>query len=526
MTPVARARSRRSIGAVCCLGLFLVAGCGTGVRSGWPGAPPAGSPSRTRRAGKRQEVVGSRVGPALSPAPSWAPARSNARSEIEGFADRVSVLPGSRLHLFVSTVARTVTVTAFRMGWYGGAQAAQIARWGPLPGRRQPVAAVVPATRTRYAPWRPTLTVDTTGWPPGDYLFRLDASGLGQSLVPLTIRSPSTAGRVVILNAVTTWQAYNTWGGASLYRGPDGRLRDRSYAVSFDRPYAFGDGSADFLGNELPLVSLAERLHLPLAYATDVDLHEGAHLLDRARALVSLGHDEYWSAAMRAHATAGRDHGVNVAFLGANAIFRPIRLAPSSLGPNRLEISYKNARLDPMFATDPAAATAWSWESPPDPRPPSVLTGTSYQCNPVHADLVAVDSSSWLLKGLVRDGQHLRGLVGSEFDRVDPHRPTPQPIEVLFHSPVVCGGTATYADAAYYTAASGAGVFDSGTSTFVCALQPGGCADAAASHALTGIVTRLLTAFAAGPAGKAHPARDNLSLLRIGRPPTPTMHIG
>ncbi|MGE5764725.1 MAG: N,N-dimethylformamidase beta subunit family domain-containing protein, partial [Mycobacterium leprae] len=165
------------------------------------------------------------------------------------------------------------------------------------------------------------------------------------------------------------------------------------------------------------------------------------------------------------------------------------------------------------------------------PRKIARITGRSRR----HADrgqitaavvLVAVDSSSWLLKGLVRDGQHPRGLVGSEFDRVDPHQPTPQPIEVLFHSPVVCGGTATYADAAYYKAASGAGVFDSGTSTFVCALQPGGCADAAASQALTGIVTRLLTAFAVGPAGQAHLARDNLSLLRISRPPTPTIHSG
>ena len=54
--------------------------------------------------------------------------------------------------------------------------------------------------------------------------------------------------------------------------------------VSFDRPY-FGDGEGDFVGNELPVISLAERLHLALAYATDITLHANPHLLDHARGL-------------------------------------------------------------------------------------------------------------------------------------------------------------------------------------------------------------------------------------------------
>lgn len=78
---------------------------------------------------------------------------------------------------------------------------------------------------TVVAPWAPSLTVDTAGWAPGDYLFRLDAP-TAQRYVPLTVRSPSNAGRVVIVNAVPTWQAYNRWGGHSLYKGPDGKRPD------------------------------------------------------------------------------------------------------------------------------------------------------------------------------------------------------------------------------------------------------------------------------------------------------------
>ncbi len=460
----------------------------------------------------------------LVPDAAWGPGKVD-KSVLAGFADRVSVLPGERVRLFVSTSAPSYDVTALRMGWYGGAQAARIASWHSLPGRVQPPAAEIAATRTPYAPWRPSVTVTTAGWPAGDYLFRLSSpSGYGW-LVPLTVRSGSTRGRVVLLNAVTTWQAYNAWGGRSLYLGLNRGLAGRAYAVSFDRPYDFGAGTADFLGNELPVVALAERLRLPLAYATDVDLHTDPHLLDGARALVSLGHDEYWSAQMRANATAARDHGTNIAFLGANAAYRPVRFAATALGPDRLEIDYKNAQLDPVHATDPEAATGWSWDSGSHPRPQSVLTGTFYECNPVQTDMVAVDPHNWLLSGVAGAGEHLRGLVGSEFDRVDPAEPTPRPIEVLFHSPVVCRGARTFADAAYYTTSSGAGVFDSGTSSFVCALQPGDCGpgrgDAVATSVVRAVVTRLLEAFAAGPAARRHPAHDNLAQVVPGAPALP-----
>ncbi len=74
---------------------------------------------------------------------------------------------------------------------------------------------------------------------------------------------------------------------------------------------------------------------MPLAYETDNDLAAHPGLLNGARAVISLGHDEYYSASMRAALTAARDAGTNLAFLGANAMFRHIRLATSSLGLGR-----------------------------------------------------------------------------------------------------------------------------------------------------------------------------------------------
>jgi hypothetical protein len=421
------------------------------------------------------------------------------------------------VQLFVSTTAPSFTVTAFRIGDYTPTGGARVWSSAPHTGQVQPAAQVQEPRHTVVAPWQPSMSVDTTGWPPGDYLLRLDASTGPQQFVPLTVLTPDNRGRIVIIDAVTTWQAYNRWGGYSLYTARDGKAADRSRAVSFDRPYqaATMQGAGDFLFFELPLVQFAERSGLSLGYATDVDLSADPHLLDGARAMVTLGHDEYWSQQMRDNATAARDSGVNLAFLGGNEIYRHMRLEPSSLGPDRVEVDYKVFEEDPVHLTDPAAATA-QWRSPPDPRPESVLLGNYYQCNPVHGDMVAADDTSWLLAGIVRNGQVLPGLIGNEYERVDLQVPTPRPIDVLFHSPVTCLGHPDYADVTYYSAPSGAGVFSAGTQYWICGLEPG-CQGSDNSAVISAITTRLLTAFAQGPAGRLHPARDDLAQLAIDR---------
>ncbi|WP_433505854.1 N,N-dimethylformamidase beta subunit family domain-containing protein [Pseudonocardia halophobica] len=449
------------------------------------------------------------------PGVEWRITHPGPEHAVEGFADRTSVHPGDPVHLFVSTTAARYTVTAFRMGDYPPTGAAQVWVSPPQPGRRQADAVVQAPRNTVVAPWNPTLTVDTAGWPPGDYLFRLDADNGAQQFVPLTLATPDNTGRLVVVNAVTTWQGYNRWGGYSLYAAGTGRFADRSRAVSFDRPYQAKDmqGAGDFLIFELPFVEFAERSGLPLGYATDVDLHADPHLLDGARAMITLGHDEYWSAAMRATATGARDRGVNLAFLGGNEIYRHIRFEDSALGPDRVEVDYKSYEEDPASRSDPLEATP-QWRDPPHPRPESVLLGNFYQCNPAQADLVVADAGSWLLSGLVRDGQRLPGLVGNEYERVDLRVPTPRPIEVLFHSPVTCRGRPDFADATWYSVPSGAGVFSAGTQYWICGLDPA-CRGGTSAPVIGTITTRLLTAFAAGPAGAAHPAEDNLSALGI-----------
>jgi hypothetical protein len=409
-------------------------------------APPAASNPAAAPTGREAAPKGSRVAvenrrPGTA---GWRITHPGAAEAVQGWTDHVSAAAGERVRLYVSTTARRFQVEAYRMGWYGGHGARLVWRSAPVAGRRQPPPVRTQRTNMVATRWRPSLTVGIgPDWPPGVYLLKLVAA-TGQRYVPLTVRDDTSDAALVVQTAVTTWQAYNRWGGRSLYVGPDGRLETRSRVVSFDRPYGTEQGAGDLLGNELPLVRLVERLGLDVTYWTDVDLHRHPERLLAHRALVSPGHDEYWSTRMRRGAEAARAAGVNLAFLGANAVYPHIRLQPSPTGPDRQQVNYKpwSAPDDPAWKTDPSEVTT-DWRRPPLNDPESRLLGAQYECNPVHAAGVVAQPSSWLFAGTgVRAGSQLPGLVGDEYDRVQPQAPRPGGVEVLLHSPVRCLGAA------------------------------------------------------------------------------------
>ena len=320
----------------------------------------------------------------------WRLSPSPGKGMIEGYTDKVSAQQGDRVTLYVNTDASSFTVEAYRIGYYGGLGGRLIWRSTQVPGVKQPKPERDDKTNMIEARWAPSLTVPiTSSWPQGDYLFKLVASNGHQQYVPLTLRDDRSTAAFVVQNAVTTWQAYNLWGGYSLYEGKNGAggsdYEHRSRVVSFDRPYQLGGGAQDFPGSELPFVSLVESLGLDVTYWTDVDLHERGALLAQHKALLSLSHDEYWSRAMRDNAQAGRDRGANIAFFGANAVYRHIRFESSDLGADRHQVDYKMAREDPLFGKDNKEVTS-DWRAAPVSEPERTLVGNYYECNPVKAD--------------------------------------------------------------------------------------------------------------------------------------------
>jgi hypothetical protein len=81
---------------------------------------------------------------------------------------------------------------------------------------------------------------------------------------------------------------------------------------------------------------------------------------------------------------------------------------------------------------------------------------------------------------------------------------------------LTCRGKPDFADMAYYSAPSGAGVFASGSIHWICSID-GLCPTTPEAAAVVRQVTvNVLTAFALGPAGASHPSVSNLAALHVG----------
>ena len=439
--------------------------------------------------------------------------------KIRGYATLTSAQRGDTVGLRVSTEAPVWSVDAYRVGWYGGSGARLIWSSESLPGEKQDPAVKDPATLGWTAPWATNLEVPIgRDWPPGCYLFKLRSSNGGMSFVPLTVRDDSSRSALLVQNSVTTWQAYNEWGGTSLYTDSATGNKGRASVVTFDRPY-YRNGTGEFFGREFEFILFAERNGLDVSYWTNIDLHERPELVKNHSALVSLAHDEYYSTQMRTGLEAARDDGVNLVFLGANAIFRKIRLEPTDDGEHRSQVNYRSAATDPMTAIDPSEATV-SWRQSPSNDPECRLIGGMYESNPMEADMIIGNADSWVFEGSgLRTGDVLEKVIGNEYDRVMPEHPTPENIEVLCHSPVVCRGKNSFADVTWYTADSGAGVFDISTFWWI----PKLAADTSGrtpsvkdpEAAIQTVTLNVLDAVSDGPAGRNHPSTNNLDQYGI-----------
>ncbi|MBP2356637.1 hypothetical protein JOF29_007747 [Kribbella aluminosa] len=359
---------------------------------------------------------------------------------------------------------------------------------------------------------------------PGAYLLLLRAANGKEKYVPMVVRSDSARNAVLIVDAVNTEEAYNAWGGYSLYHGPHEQHATRSLAVTFDRPYDLS-GARGLMNFTAPVIQEAEQSGVRLAYATSADLEADPGLLAGARGIVFGGHDEYWTLGMRNAVTKARDHGTNLAFLGANSVFWRVRYAPSGLGPRRVMIGYKDASLDPL-KNQPG--TTVRWRSAPYPDPENSLTGMLYECFPAVGAFTVRDPGFFLFAGTrVRAGTAYPGLIGDEADRAYPIPGTPANLQVVAHSRTTCGRLHTYSDASYYTVPSGAGVFATGSIEWVRALagpdaKAGvGPAGVAFARAVTLNVFRSL---AGGPMGRKHPASADFA--RLHESPSTTSGTG
>jgi hypothetical protein len=331
-------------------------------------------------------------------------------SSIQGFATNISVNKGDTVSFKVNTPSSDYRFDIYRLGYYGGLGARRVATIQPTaPPDSQPACLSQSATGlvdcgnwSVSAAW--AVPADAVS---GIYIARAvreDGSNAGKAgHIPFIVRDDSGGAPILFQTADTTWQAYNSYGGNSLYvGGPVGR----AYKVSYNRPFntraTQGGPQESYLFNsEYPMLRWLERNGYNVSYTTGVDSdRRGAEILEH-RTFLSVGHDEYWSGAQRTNVENARNAGVNLAFFSANEVFWKTRWENSIDGsgtPHRTLVSYKethaNAKIDPQ-------QNVWTgtWRdprfSPPADggKPENALTGTIFMVNGIRNDTITVPAA-------------------------------------------------------------------------------------------------------------------------------------
>lgn len=344
---------------------------------------------------------------------------------IEGYCSRTSVRAGEQISFHVSTnPASSFTLDIYRMGYYGGAGGRHVLRLGPFAGEMQPDPPIGP-NRLRDCQWMPCANLKIPrDWVSGVYVGKLTAEREQlQSYVIFIVRDDRRAD-FIFQCSDTTWQAYNRWPNQfSLY--DDGKSEwywGGGVDISFNRPYGkycqifdapLSTGSGEWFLWEFPIAYWLESQGYDVTYISNLDTHTDRKGLLRAKGILSVGHDEYYSIEMFNHLKAAIAAGVNVAFLSGNTCCGRINPRPDPRGvPNR--IFGRVGVYGPPGGTRDFVAM----KSLPHERPYANELVGAHSTGPVTggADWICAKPEHWVFAYTgMKQGEGIPGLVGWEW---------------------------------------------------------------------------------------------------------------
>jgi hypothetical protein len=412
---------------------------------------------------------------------------------IQGFATQMSVNVGQTVTFKINTPSSNYHLDILRLGYYQGNGARKIV------SNMKPTAKL-PQTQPACNTYSDTGLIDCGNWSASAswnvpstavsglyiaHLVRDDAQDPGgDSLIYFVVRNDASHSDVLVQTSDESWQAYNTYGGNSLYQctvacppgSPSGYKG--ADAVSYNRPFHTCDddqGRTCPFYAEWPMIMWLEQNGYDVSYTSEGDVASSASLLLNHKLFISSGHDEYWSASQRANVEAARDKGVSLAFFSGNEVFWKTRWGADPAGSaNRVVTSYKETHYD-TIPVDPQDPPTWtgSWMdprySPPSDggNPQNGLTGQLFNVNFGTSDIKVPSTYSklrlWrgtavasLAAGQSRTLAPGVGTLGYEWD-VDPDNGF-RPAGLLDMSSTTVSGAQVFTD-------YGTTVNDSGTAT-------------------------------------------------------------
>lgn len=325
--------------------------------------------------------------------------------EVEGYCGSLSVMPGEHVDVHVSGRAARFDIDIHR--W--GANRRLVWSQRGLPCTQHPTPADADANGCGW-PVAVTVPTDPT-WRSGFYLVTLTAHdapadrAVGHAC--FVVRAGRERAANLLVLATNTYNAYNSWGGCSLYTGgrrvsfarpfgrgmlvrPETERDDRKARPRYrgEEPdiegtiyqeYRFAHGYPGFMGSagwstyERRFVEWAEHGGVELDYAVSSDLELDPAVLDGHALVLGVGHDEYWSAGQRASVERHVRGGGNYASLSGNTMFWQVRLEDE--GRAMVCHKYSAHETDGVVGTDAQASMTGMWCDPLVSRPEWELLG-------------------------------------------------------------------------------------------------------------------------------------------------------
>ncbi len=335
----------------------------------------------------------------LASAPTFADQQQPAAPFVLGYANKLSCVPGEEISFHLSSSGASIRLVIERQGGTNETvyEKTDIAcATHPIPDRASSHGCNWPAAFTMTIPndWKSGCYVATL-------ILKLDDKET-RSTLQFVVRSaePGKNTKILLQLSTNTWNAYTNWGGHSLYAYHD---RDglQGHRVSFDRPL-----HSQYSNWELPFVKWAETNGYVIDYAVNSDLEFHPEILKQYRLVLSVGHDEYWSAPMRDNLEKYIADGGNVAFFSGNTCCWQVRSEDNGRSLTCWKQWYN---VDPLYRKGDHQLLSTIWSHHLVERPENQLTGVGFLWGGYHrshgqfmdgpASFIVHRPDHWLFEG-------------------------------------------------------------------------------------------------------------------------------
>lgn len=338
-----------------------------------------------------------------------------------GYVDKISVAKGDSIQFFISTSHSSFDLNVYKWGF--SKTFVQV-----IPSITGGIQEVLDSSYWYGCRWRANHILEIPiNWDPGVYIAEFPTSnGIRGVLFAIKERNLGSYSDIVVSLSVNTWQAYNNYGGKSLYAF-NSTDRIPSYKVSYQRPFADKWGSGQYFNWGNKLLKWLEAQNIKCELTTSMDLYNNPAVLEHYKVLIIVGHDEYWSKEERSQIEKFVEKGGRIIILSGNTCYWQVRFEDKG----KTMVCYRNASIDPLYRIADSVVTT-EWSKPPVNYPENLITGVGFRNGGYvaygmvlprslgYGDYAVYNSNHWIYKGTnLSDGDEFgwsNTIVGYEAD--------------------------------------------------------------------------------------------------------------